>query len=318
MPKEWFSLLPEQASTFAWQVDALYILLTGLSVFFTVAIIAVIIFFSIKYRRRSAADRPAPIHGNITLELAWSIIPMFMAIGVFALGADLFFNMYRTPADGIDIYVVGKQWMWKIQHPEGKREINTLHVPVNQTIRLTLTSEDVIHSFYIPAFRTKKDAVPGRYNTMWFEATKVGQYHLFCAEYCGTQHAGMVGTVYVMEPEDYQRWLTSTSAGGEATGQNMAQLGEQQFQQLGCQTCHKSEPGGRGPILAEVFGKPVELASGEQVTVDETYVRESILTPAAKVVKGYQSIMPAFQGQVSEETLTQLVEYVKSLSAAKK
>ena len=318
MPKEWFSLLPEQASTFAWQVDALYLLLAGLSVFFTVAIVAVLIYFSVKYRRRSDDERPEPIHGNITLELIWSIIPMFMCIAVFALGAELFFNIYRTPVDGIDIYVVGKQWMWKIQHPEGKREINTLHVPVNQTIRLTLTSEDVIHSFFIPAFRTKKDAVPGRYNTMWFEATKVGEYHLFCAEYCGTQHSGMIGKVIVMEPKDYQRWLSSTAAGGEATGQSMAQQGEQQFQQLGCITCHKMEPGGRGPLLVDAFGKPVQLASGETVTVDEAYVRESILTPTVKVVKGFQPIMPAFQGQVSEETLTQLVEYVKSLSAAKK
>ncbi len=318
MSNQWYALLPEQASTFAWQVDALYILLTVLSVFFTVAVVAILLYFCIKYRRRSDDERPAPIHGNITLELAWSIIPTFMAIGVFALGANLFFTIYHTPADGIDIYVVGKQWMWKIQHPEGKREINTLHVPVNQTIRLTLTSEDVIHSFFVPAFRTKKDAVPGRYNTMWFEATKVGEYHLFCAEYCGTQHAGMIGKVIVMEQEDYQRWLSSTSAGGEATGQSMAQLGEQQFQQLGCITCHKMEPGGRGPILTDTFGKPVELASGEKVTVDEAYVRESILTPGTKVVKGFQPIMPAFQGQVSEETLTQLVEYVKSLSAAKK
>ncbi len=318
MSSELFTLLPERASTFAWQVDALYLLLVGLSVFFTVGIMAVIVYFSVKYRRRSADERPAPIHGNLPLELAWSIIPFFMVIGIFALGADLFFRLYRTPADGIDIYVVGKQWMWKIQHPEGKREINTLHVPVGQVIRLTVTAEDVIHSFFIPAFRTKKDAVPGRYNTFWFEPSKVGEYHLFCAEYCGTQHAGMIGRVYVMEPEDYQRWLSGTAAGGEVTGQSMAQSGAQQFEQLGCQTCHKTEPGGRGPVLVGAFGHPVELASGETVVADEAYVRESILTPTAKIVKGFQPLMPTFQGQISEETLAQLVEYIKSLSEAKK
>jgi cytochrome c oxidase subunit 2 len=306
-----FDLLPERASTFAWQVDALYIVLVVLTAIFTVGICLAILYLAVKYRRRSEDERPKPIHGSILLELSWSIIPLIMAIGVFAVGADIYFRMYRSPADPIDIYVVGKQWMWKVQHPEGKREINELHVPLGQPVQLTMASEDVIHSFYIPAFRTKKDVVPGRYTTLWFEATRLGEYHLFCAEYCGTQHSTMIGTVYVMEPEDYQEWL-----GGGVSGETMAEAGERQFQQLGCATCHKSESIGRGPTLVGLFGEPVELASGEEIRVDESYLRESILAPATKLVKGYSPIMPTFQGQISEETLLQLITYIKSLGAS--
>jgi cytochrome c oxidase subunit 2 len=304
-----FKLHPDLASTFAWQVDSLYFLLVALSVLFTVGIFVVLVLFSVKYRRRSEDERPKPVHGSTALELAWSIIPLFMAIGVFTLGAEIYFRMYKPPADAIDIFVVGKQWMWKIQHPEGVREINELHVPVNQPIKLTMTSEDVIHAFSIPAFRTKRDVVPGRYNTMWFEATETGEFHLFCAEFCGTQHSTMIGKVIVMKAEDYQEWL----AGG-ASGESMVEAGARQFQQLGCATCHKAESGGRGPSLVGIFGEPVQLQTGEIITVDEAYVRESILAPAAKLVNGYQAIMPTFQGQISEETLMQLLTYIKSLS----
>lgn len=304
-----FQLHPDLASTFAWQVDSLYFLLVALSVLFSVGIFVVLVLFSVKYRRRSEDERPKPVHGSTALELAWSIIPLFMAIGVFTLGAEIYFRMYKPPADAIDIFVVGKQWMWKIQHPEGVREINELHVPVNQPIKLTMTSEDVIHAFSIPAFRTKRDVVPGRYNTMWFEATETGEFHLFCAEFCGTQHSTMIGKVIVMEAEEYQDWL----AGG-ASGESMVEAGARQFQQLGCATCHKAESGGRGPSLVGIFGEPVQLQTGEIITVDEAYVRESILAPAAKLVNGYQAIMPTFQGQISEETLMQLLTYIKSLS----
>ncbi|MEE2658157.1 MAG: cytochrome c oxidase subunit II, partial [Candidatus Latescibacterota bacterium] len=215
-----FQIHPDLASTFAWQVDGLYFLMVGLSIFFTVGVAFVIVLFSIKYRRRSEDERPKPVHGSMALELAWSIIPLILCVGIFTLGAEVFFRMYRMPEEGIDIYVVGKQWMWKIQHPEGKREINELHVPVDTPVRLTLASEDVIHAFSIPAFRTKRDVVPGRYTTMWFEATKTGDYHLFCAEFCGTQHSGMIGKVVVMEPEDYQNWL-----GGGVSGESLVEAG---------------------------------------------------------------------------------------------
>ena len=304
-----FQLHPDTASTFAWQVDYLYFLLIALSVVFTVGVFAVLIIFSVKYRRRSDDERPRPIHGSTALELAWSIIPLFMAIGVFTLGAEIYFRMYRPPADAIDIFVVGKQWMWKIQHPDGMREINELHIPVNQPVKLTMTSEDVIHAFSVPAFRTKRDVVPGRYTTMWFEATETGEFHLFCAEYCGTQHSTMIGRVVVMEAVEYQQWL-----GGGVSGESMVDAGARQFEQLGCSTCHKAESGGRGPTLVGVFGEPVRLATGEIITVDEAYVRESILAPSTKIVNGYQPIMPTFQGQISEETLMQLLTYIKSLN----
>ena len=215
-----FPLFPEQASTFAWQVDYLYFLLLALSAFFAVAIFFFLVLFSFKYRRRSEDERPRPSEDSIAMEVTWSIIPLILSLAVFALGAGVFFRMYRAPENAIDIYVVGKQWMWKVQHPEGKREINELHVPVNQPVRLTLASEDVIHAFSVPAFRIKRDVVPGRYNTMWFEATKAGEYRLFCAEYCGTQHSGMTGRVVVMEQDEFQNWLS-----GGASGETMVEAG---------------------------------------------------------------------------------------------
>lgn len=306
-----FQLHPDLASTFAWQVDSLYFLLIALSVLFSVGVFVVLAVFAVKYRRRSDDERPKPIHGSTALELAWSIIPLFMAIGVFTLGAEIYFRMYQPPADAIDIFVVGKQWMWKVQHPEGMREINELHIPVNQPVKLTMTSEDVIHAFSIPAFRTKKDVVPGRYTTLWFEATKTGEFHLFCAEYCGTQHSTMTGRIVVMEADEYQQWLS-----GGVSGESMVDAGARQFEQLGCATCHKAESVGRGPTLVGIYGKPVQLQTGEIVTIDESYLRESILAPATKIVSGYQAIMPTFQGQISEETLMQLLTYIKSLSTS--
>jgi cytochrome c oxidase subunit 2 len=304
-----FSLFPEQASTFAVQVDGLFFLLLGLSLFFAVGVIFFIILFSVKYRRRSEDERPKPIEGSLLLELTWSIIPLVLSLVVFGLGAGVFFRMYRAPANAIDIYVVGKQWMWKVQHSQGKREINELHVPVNQPVRLTLASEDVIHSFFVPAFRVKRDVVPGRYNTMWFEATKVGEYHLFCAEYCGTQHSGMTGRIVVMKQKDFQNWLS-----GGATGETMVEAGERQFQQLGCVTCHKESDQGRGPKLVGLFGTPVQITTGETVIADVDYLRTSILDPRSQIVAGYKPIMPTFQGQISEETVMQIISYIQSLS----
>jgi cytochrome c oxidase subunit 2 len=217
--------------------------------------------------------------------------------------------MRTPPRDAAEIYVVGKQWMWKLQHVEGQREINELHVPVDRDIKLIMTSQDVIHSFFVPEFRLKQDVIPGRYTTLWFRATRPGTYHLFCSQYCGTQHSGMIGDVVVMNPADYQAWMS----GGTVTG-SLAQNGQTLFQQLGCSTCHRFDVQGRGPNLMGVFGKPVQLEDGRIVTADENYVRESILVPAAKVVSGFKPIMPSFQGQVSEDQLNALVAYVKSLS----
>jgi cytochrome c oxidase subunit II len=305
------SLFPESASTTAGEVDALYIFLLVVGIGMTVVIFASVFFFAIKYHRKSDDERPKMIHGNVPLEIAWSVIPFLVMLVMFAWGTKLYFQNYVPPrADTLDIYVTGKQWMWKIQHPDGQREINELHVPVGRAVKLILASEDVIHSFFIPAFRLKHDVVPGSYQTYWFEATKPGRYHIFCAEYCGTNHSRMIGWVTVMEPAAYENWLAGGNAGG-----SMAAQGERLFQQYGCVSCHLTDSPGRCPSLRNVFGHPVVLDDGRTVVADEAYVRESILNPNAKIVKGYpRDVMPVFQGQISEEGLLQLIVYVKSLS----
>jgi cytochrome c oxidase subunit 2 len=302
-------LFPEQASTFAPEVDHLLYFLLTVTVFFTLLIFTSILYFAIRYRRRSEHELPRVFHTGIALEIVWSVIPFGLTMVMFTWGASIFFRESRPPNNTLDIYVVGKQWMWKLQHMEGRREINELHVPMGRAVRLTMTSEDVIHSFFIPAFRVKQDVVPGRYSTLWFEPTKPGSYHLFCAEYCGTRHSGMIGTVYVMDPQDYQNWLS----GGAPQG-SLADAGQKLFQDLACINCHKLDGSGRCPTLVGVFGSNVQLTGGGTVKADEAYIRESILQPTAKVVAGYQPIMPTFQGLVTEEGIVQLIEYIKSLS----
>jgi cytochrome c oxidase subunit 2 len=302
-------LFPEQASTMAGRVDALYFFLIAISSFFSLLIAGLIVFFAIKYRRRAPQSVGAVIHGGLLLELAWTIIPFVISMVIFVWGASVFFAMSRPPDETIDIYVVGKQWMWKFQHLDGQREINELHVPVGRPVRLIMASEDVIHDVFVPAFRVKADVIPGRYTHIWFQPTKPGRYQLFCAEYCGTRHSGMTGQVVVMEPSEYQTWLS----GGVPEG-SLASAGAKLFQDLACNTCHRPDAQGRGPVLEGLFGKTVTLQSGETITVDEAYVRESILNPAAKVAAGFQPIMPTSQGLVTEEQLLELIEYVKSLS----
>jgi len=301
----WF---PEQASTVAGQVDALFLFLVAVSVFFAGLIFLLVFVFALRYRRRAEDERPKAIHGSLILEGLWTVIPLGIALAIFVWGAYLYFVISRPPAAAMEVYVVGKQWMWKLQHPTGQREINELHVPVNRPVKLTMTSEDVIHSFYVPAFRIKADVVPGRYTSTWFEATKTGEYHLFCAEYCGTSHAVMGGRIVVMEPAEYERWLT-----GGASAESLPAAGEALFARLACNTCHKSDGSGRGPSLVGKFGKTEKLASGETVAVDESYVRESILNPQAKITTGYPPIMPTFKGLVTEDQLLQLIAYIKSL-----
>ncbi len=300
-------LFPEQASTNAASVDQLYFFLLALAAFFTLLVAAMVITFAVKYRRRSPDDRPARIHGSIQLELAWTIIPLLLSLVAFYWGAKVYFDLSRPPDNTMDIWIVGKQWMWKAQHLEGVREINELHVPVGRPVRLTLATEDVIHSFYVPAFRVKMDVVPGRYTTLWFEATKPGRYHLFCAEYCGTKHSGMIGEIVVMEPADFQEWL------GGGPKLDLAAQGEKLFTELACVTCHQAGPTQRGPALAGIFGKPVQLVGGGTALVDDNYLRESILNPTARVMAGYDPIMPVFQGLVTEEALQALITHIKAL-----
>jgi cytochrome c oxidase subunit 2 len=304
-------LFPEQASTMAPMVDNLYFFILGVTAFFALLVVILVVYFAVKYRDDTGLKIGAPITGSIPLEIGWSLVPFFVAMAIFVWATVVFFQIVRPPDQTLELYATGKRWMWRIQHVTGHREINQLHVPVGRPIKVTFTSEDVLHDLYIPAFRVKADAIPGRYSSIWFTPTKTGEYHLFCAEYCGTRHSGMIGTVYVMEPDDYQAWL----AGGGLTG-SMSSRGEQLFQQLACNTCHVTDGSGRGPSLGGVFGSQVSLENGQTVQANESYIRESILTPQQKLVKGYGPIMPTFQGLVNEEGLMSLIEYVKSLPGA--
>lgn len=318
---EKLGLLPVAASTHAGRVDALFLFLIGVSTVFAALIAVMIVVFAFKYRRRADDERPAKIEGSLALELAWTIIPFGIAMMIFLWGAQLFVSLKTPPKDALDVFVVGRQWMWKVQHLEGRREINELHVPVGRPVKLTMTSEDVIHSFYVPAFRIKQDVIPGRYTEEWFEATAPGTYHLFCAQYCGTEHSRMIGKIVVMEPADYQAWLsgagvevggvTPAATGGAAVP--VATAGEALFKKLGCVACHKGKTGALGPSLAGLSGTQVHLQSGETITADDAYLRESILNPGAKIVAGFPPVMPTFKGQVSEEDLMQLITYIKTL-----
>lgn len=304
-----FPLFPQQASTVAPAVDHLFWFLTAVSVFFSALIFLLIFYFAIKYRRRSP-DEPPPknqVINNIPLELMWTVIPMILVAIMYFWGAAIFVRNSQPPPNATEIFVIGKQWMWHVEHTNGKREINALHIPAGVPIKLTMTSQDVIHDFFVPAFRVKNDVLPNRYTTEWFEATRVGKYHFFCNQYCGMGHSLMRGWVYVMSPEDYEKWLNSG-----VSGSTMAEQGEQLYHQYGCITCHGT---GKGPAFVGLFGKPVKLSDGQTVIANDAYIRESILYPSAQIVNGYPAIMPTFKGQVTEEQVLQLTAYIKSLGS---
>jgi cytochrome c oxidase subunit II len=301
------TIFPEQASTHARAVDELFYFIVFVSAFFSVLIAVLISWFAVRYRRRSEADRPAPIHSSLKLELMWSIIPFLFMMVFFIWGAQLYFSWARPPEDAMEIYVVGKQWMWKMQHVNGQREINELHVPVGKPVKLTMISQDVIHSFFVPAFRIHMDVLPGRYTTVWFHATKPGRYSLFCSQYCGTNHAKMIGEVIVMPLDEYQTWLDQGVDGGLAT------QGRKMFMKLQCVTCHSANAKARAPVLEELYMTQVTLDNGKTVRADDTYLRESILFPDAKIVAGFKPIMPSFQGQINEEEVLQLIAFIRSL-----
>jgi cytochrome c oxidase subunit 2 len=302
-----FPLWPQRASSIAGNVDALFIFLVILSGLMSLLIFSALVYFAARYRHQKGV-LAEQIEGSTPLELTWTFIPLGVFLVIFAWGATVYFQQ-RTPArDATEVYVVAKQWMWKLEHSEGQREINALHIPVGRDVKLIMTSQDVIHSFFVPEFRIKQDVLPGRYTVTWFRATKPGTYHLFCAEYCGTQHSSMIGSIVVMEPAQYEAWMSGGSNGP------LSASGEKIFAELGCATCHRTDLQGRGPNLRGVFGQPVQLEDGRMVTADENYLRESILDPGAKIVKGFKPVMPTFQGLVSEEQLNALVAYVKSQS----
>ncbi|PDW03222.1 cytochrome c oxidase subunit II [Candidatus Viridilinea mediisalina] len=325
-----FPLFPEQASTFAGPVDVLYWTLVGLSLIFGGILPFIILYLMVRYHRSQKVDRTNQLHSSLPLELTWTVIPLVLVLTVFFWGAFLYIDMRTPPDDSLEIYVIGKQWMWHVQHPNGKRENNELHIPIGQPVKLIMTSQDVIHSFYIPDFRVKQDVLPGRYTIMWFEATQPGEYHLFCAEYCGTEHSLMVGRVVALRLADYERWLATPgeiilpdgSVGGavpalvEAIGDPMELAGGQLFASLGCAGCHRSDGLGIGPNLAGLYASEVRLTDGSLVFADENYLRESILNPGAKIAAGYANVMPSYEGQVSEDQMNQLLAYIKSLADA--
>ncbi|HZT42389.1 MAG TPA: cytochrome c oxidase subunit II [Chthonomonadaceae bacterium] len=303
-----FPLGPPQASSISTRVDAIFYTELTLALIIAFSVCFLVVFFCFKYRHGSRANRSNPPSRNAKLEVAWIGIPVLLALIFFAWAARTYFDMYNPPPGAIDIYVTAKQWMWKLQHPEGQREIDALHIPVGRPVRLIMTSQDVIHSFFVPAFRIKQDVLPGRETTTWFEATQAGKYHLFCAQYCGLNHSRMTGWIYAMEPADYERWLSQTQ--GEPT---LAAQGERLYEQLGCSGCHGASNTVRAPTLEGLYGKPVPLSNGQVVIADDRYLHDSILLPKLQVVAGYKPVMPSFKGAISDDQVMELVAYIKSL-----
>ncbi len=301
------ALFPSEASTIAPYTDALYFFLLGITVVGVVLVGILVFGFSLRYRREK---HPVAIQveGSTLLEATWTIIPLALFLIVFVWGALLYFRIYTPPTNAMNIYITGKQWMWKAEHPGGQHEINALHVPTGQPVQLTMISQDVFHSFSIPDFRVKREVIPGRYSTVWFEATTPGVYHIFCTQYCGTQHSGMIGEVTVLKPEDYQRWTQLSTS-----GMSLAQNGERLYASMGCNACHNGTAAARGPSLAGVYGSKLQLADGSQVTANEAYLRDSILNPSQHVTAGYAPIMPTYKGQISEDGIIDLIEYIKAL-----
>ena len=307
--KTLLQLWPPSASTVSGEVDFFFVLMVVVCGTVATGIAVFLIYSAVRYRRRRENEMGNQRRNFIPAEVAWIVLPFILFMGMFAWGAKLYMQIERPPDNAITMYVIAKQWMWKLQHPEGQREINELHIPIRQPVKLLMTSEDAIHSFYVPAFRTKQDVLPGRYTMTWFEATKPGKYHLFCAEYCGTKHSGMIGWIYAMEPQDYQRWLTQGAAEG-----SLASQGEKFFHQFGCSNCHHLQNQGRCPNLRDLYNHPVQIDGGETVVADDSYIRESILDPNAKVVYGFQpNVMPNFTGQLNESQVLALISYIKAL-----
>src|SRR5580693_6381888 len=304
-----FPLFPPEASTVAPESDALYFFMVLVSLIGLTLVVLLLVSFSILYHKKRH-PQAVPIEGSTLLEATWTIIPLALFLIVFVWGALLYFRIYTPPVNSMNIYVVGKQWMWKAEHPGGQHEINALHVPTGKPIQLTMISQDVFHSFSIPDFRVKREVIPGRYSTVWFEATTPGTYHIFCTQYCGTNHSVMIGEVTVLTPEDYQKWTQ-----GSTSGMSLAQHGERLFASMGCNACHSGNAAARGPNLAGVYGSKLQLTTGQEVLVNDAYLRDSILNPSQHVTAGYAPIMPTYQGQISEDGLIDLVEYIKSMQS---
>jgi cytochrome c oxidase subunit 2 len=313
---EIFSFLPA-ASTTAGPVDQVFWYINAITIFFTILVAVLVIAFTVRYRKGNRVNRTLPGHEGIALELTWTIIPLIIALSIFAWSTSVYFSVIRPPKDAMEIYVVGKQWMWKMQHPNGRWEMNEIHVPLGRPVKLTMISEDVVHSFGIPAFRVKQDVIPGRYTQLWFEPTRVGRYHLFCSQFCGTNHAIMGGYVTVMEPQEWEKWMRTGN-----TPRSLASIGERKFRELGCTGCHGGNSTVRAPSLEGIYNQPVAVQLPDQgnrtvtIKADDRYIHDSIVLPAKEVAAGYPPIMPSYKGRLTEEELIQLVEYIKSLDTS--
>jgi len=303
------ALFPAEASSISPYVDALYFFLIAMTIFGVVFVGVLVFVFAVKYRKEKSPVA-TQVEGSTVLEATWTIIPLGVFLLVFVWGALLYFRIYDPPTNAMNIYVVGKQWMWKAEHPGGQHEINALHVPTGKPVQLTMISQDVFHSFSIPDFRVKREVIPGRYSTVWFEATSPGVYHIFCTQYCGTLHSGMIGQVTALTPDDYAKWLAQSTS-----GMSLAQNGERLFASMGCNACHSGNAAARGPNLFGVYGSKLTLANGSQVLANDAYLRDAILNPSQHVTAGFAPIMPTYQGQISEDGLIDLVEYIKNMQS---
>lgn len=304
-----FAVFPPEASTIAPYADALYFALVGMTITGVLLVLSMVLVFSIRYRKDRHPEA-VQMEGSTLLEATWTLIPLGIFLVFFVWGALLYFRIFNAPPNSMNVYVVGKQWMWKAEHPGGQHEINALHIPAGRPVQVTLISQDVFHSFSIPAFRVKREAIPGRYTTVFFQATKPGRYHLFCTQYCGTEHSGMVGWIYVMSPSDYRAW-----AAGNTSGASLAQNGERLFAVMGCNACHAGNAQARGPNLYGLYNSRVRMTDGTTMVANEGYLREKILNPSLHVPAGFVPIMPNYQGQISEEGIIELIEYIKSLNS---
>lgn len=295
-------------SSYAGDVDLLFAGLLTVSLLVLALLFVLIVVFVVRYRKGSSADRGDRIKKSWRWEVSWTTATFIGFLALFVWGASLYLRVFDTGSDGLPIYVVAKQWMWKVQHPGGQREINELHIPAGRKIRLTMASQDVIHSFFVPAFRVKHDVVPGRYQSIWFKAEKPGVFSLLCAEYCGTDHSAMTGRIVVMKPADFSTWLQRQDVDG-----TMASQGAALFRSLGCSGCHGNGGTVRAPPLQGVYGRPVPLSDGTTVIADERYIRDSILQPRSQIVASYEPLMPSFAGRITEDDLVKIVAYIKSL-----
>jgi cytochrome c oxidase subunit 2 len=309
MWREWIPFWKPGLSPYGGDVD---LLLAGLLLASTLVLgflFFLLLLFCVRYRAGNPVDRGNQDPKSWHWEVGWTSASLVIFLLLFVWGASVFLEIHRTPQGELSVFVVAKQWMWKVQHSGGQAEINSLHMPVNRPVRLVMASQDVIHSFFIPALRLKHDVVPGRYQSLEIEAVTAGHYHLFCAEYCGTDHSGMIGEIVAMEPADYAKWLND-----QAPANSLAREGDALFREFGCSGCHGANGNVHAPPLEGLYGKPVPLADGSIVTADDKYIRDSILLPRSQVAAGYQPLMPSFEGRVSEDQLLRLVVYIKSLA----